>query len=272
MNQVPTINMLRAFVETPPLWQHTRFGVTQFDFPVVDLQGVRPVAFPANRRLGHKIEFLFLECLQGQDRYELLHHSVLIKNGVKTLGEIDFILKDRERESLLQVELTYKFYLIDATIDDPIHQLIGPNRRDLFYHKITKIRNGQFKVPFSPPGSDVLRRLKIDSKKLVQQACFKAQLFVPYHTISIPLGPLNQHCITGFWIPFKDFNTDTFKNYRYYLPTKEEWLLKPYDTESWITHNELLIEVDLSIRKQRAPMVWMKKNGSEFEKFFVVWW
>jgi len=271
MNLLPS-SMLRAFLDTPPLWRHTRFGVTQFELPRIDLQRVRPIGLPANRRLGHKIEYLFVECLQGQDRYELLHHSILIKNGVKTLGEIDFILKDREQPSLLQVELTYKFYLIDSTISDPIHQLIGPNRRDLFLQKITKIRDGQFNVPLSPPGRDRLRGLEIDSETLVQQACFKAQLFIPYHAVSMPVGPFNQHCIAGFWIRFRDFDTDAFKEFTYCLPTKDEWLLTPYDTGSWMAHNELLIEVYSSMRKQRAPMVWMKKHSIEFEKFFVVWW
>ncbi len=172
----------------------------------------------------------------------------------------------------MHIELTYKFYIIDTDITEPIHQLMGPNRRDMFFTKMEKIKQRQFPLLHTPQGTDVLKQNGIDPQKVEQQCCFKAQLFVPYRMPNVHIRPLNKACIGGYWLKFNDFNAKEFQSYSYYLPYKSEWVIIPHNEVPWKSHFEILMDVNLRMIKENAPLVWMKKSETEFEKFFVVWW
>lgn len=267
-----TARLLKVFIQTPPLWLDQQFGIKQFVFPEIDYVAVHDGKVPANMRLGHKMEHIFKNCLEGQRIYKLLAHNVAVKRDNRTLGEIDFLLKDLRDGSFLHLELTYKFYVIDPTLGPPMHQLIGPNRKDTFNSKLEKLTNKQLQLPFLKEGKEQLTLLDIESADLKQEVCFKAQLFAPYHHAEMLIKPFNKHCIAGFWLPFEMFTFSDFHPYEYYLPSKDEWILNPYDKGSWISYNELLLELNGLMFKERSPMVWMKKEEAVFEKFFVVWW
>lgn len=204
--------------------------------------------------------------------YEVLMYNLPIREQKQTLGEIDFIFKKVETQQLIHVELTYKFYIINPEISEPIHQLIGPNKRDMFFTKMEKIKNEQFKLLHSKAGSMALAQRNIDADAITHQACFKAQLFEPYGSDPLGICPLNPNCIVGYWLRVSDFKTDAFKTYQFYIPYKSQWVLEPHTTVEWTPHYETLLEINLRLLKQNAPMVWMKKSNNEIEKFFVVWW
>ena len=267
-----TSKFLKAFIKTPPLWLDRQFGIEQFVFPVIDYVAVDESKVPANMRLGHKMEHLFKNCLQGQLTYELIAHNVAVKRDNRTLGEIDFLLKNKRDGRILHLELTYKFYLIDTTLGEPMYQLIGPNRKDTFYSKLEKLRNTQLNIPFLEEGKEQLALLDVKSEDITQEVCFKAQLFAPYQHFKVVIRPFNNQCVAGFWLPFEAFTTSIFQAYEYYLPTKDEWAVNPYNKGSWISHYELLLELNILMFRKRSPLIWMKKEESVFEKFFVVWW
>ncbi|NNJ88906.1 MAG: DUF1853 family protein [Eudoraea sp.] len=267
-----TTKILKAFIGTPPLWPDRQFGLKQFVFPVIDVDKVHNSNVPANMRLGHKMEHVFKNCLQGQVIYDLLAHNVTVKRNKRTIGEIDFLLKDKRDGRILHLELTYKFYLIDTTLGKPLYQLIGPNRRDKFHSKLEKLKNTQFQIPFLEEGKEQLALLDVKSEDIKQEVCFKAQLFTPYDHSEVVYKPFNKLCISGFWLSFEAFDTIKFQEYEYYVPTKDEWAVSPYNKEFWISHSELLLELKSLLYRKRSPLVWMKKEESVFEKFFVVWW
>ncbi len=223
-------------------------------------------------RLGHKMEHIFKNCLEGQVIFELIAHNVAVKSDNRTLGEIDFLLKDKRDGSILHLELTYKFYLIDPALGEPLYQLIGPNRKDTFHSKLEKLKNTQLQIPFVEEAKEQLAMLDVKSEDITQEVCFKAQLFAPYQHAELVINPFNKHCITGFWLPFEMFNFSEFHSYKYYIPAKDEWVVNPYDKGIWMSYNELLLELNSLMFRKRSPMVWMKKEEAVFKKFFVVWW
>lgn len=261
-----------GFLYTPPLWQNEQFGIQQFEFPKLDLTNFIPEAIPSKIRLGHQMEYVFKQLIEYCKDYEVLLHNLPVKSGNRTIGEIDFILKDVKTAELIHVELTYKFYIINPEISEPIHQLVGPNKRDMFFTKMEKIKNKQFELLHSEDGVNALADNNIDHSKITHQTCYKAQLFEPYGSIPVNIRPLNTNCIVGYWLRFDDFKSGDFKEYQFYIPNKSQWVIEPHAALEWTPHFEILMEINLRILKENAPMVWMKKSETEFEKFFVIWW
>ncbi|MEZ2414226.1 DUF1853 family protein [Muriicola sp. E247] len=261
-----------AFLNTSPLWTRQQFGIEQFIFPEIDLKEVQEFPIPSRMRLGHKMELVFNAAMEKQNRYKLIDRNIVIQRGNRTLGELDFLLRDTSDDSVIHLELTYKFYLIDNEISEPIYRLVGPNRRDMFYTKLDKLKEKQFTLPYTKEGREALQEIWLEADQLKQQTCFKAQLFTPFTLDQIGIRPLNQSCISGFWLRFEQFNSLEFKDYLYYLPSKDDWVLNPYEEVSWINQFNLLLEINLRMLKQSSPMVWMRKDKGDYKKFFVVWW
>ena len=261
-----------GFINTPPLWKKKQFDIRQFEFPSLVLESFNPKSIPGNIRLGHQMEYVFTQLVEYSKAYEVVLHNLAISQEKITKGEIDFILNDKTRDKLIHVELTYKFYIIDSEISDPIHSLIGPNRRDAFFAKMQKIKNLQFPLLHSEEGSKALLDRNIDHLEIEHQCCFKSQLFQPYGSSAVNIGTLNKDCLAGYWLRFDDFNNPEFANGRYYIPSKSEWVIEPNDQVVWKSHYDIMKEINLRLIKENAPMVWVKKFDSEFEKLFVVWW
>jgi hypothetical protein len=261
-----------GFSNTPPLWEKKQFDIQQFEFPELALLPFQPKAIPQNIRLGHQMEYVFKQLVEYSEAYNVVLHNLPIKQRNRTIGEIDFILNDKTRDKLIHVELTYKFYLINPDNQEAIHHLIGPNRRDKFFTKMEKIKNVQFPLLHSEEGSLALFERNIDHFKIEHQCCFKAQLFKPFGSTSVNIGTLNKNCLAGYWLRFDDFNKPEFKNAQYYMPTKSEWVIEPYDQVAWKSHFDIMMDLNLRLLNENAPMVWLKNSSSEFIKFFVVWW
>lgn len=261
-----------GFLQTPPLWKNEQFSIRQFEFPQIALEGFVSQKIPTNIRLGHQMEHVFKQLIEHSPRYDLLICNLPVKEGKQTIGEIDFILQETATEKRIHVELTYKFYIIDDTISEPVHRLMGPNRRDMFFTKMEKIKTRQFQLLHTIAGSKALKEKNIDSTELHHQCCFKAQLFIPYTTTTIRIRPLNKACFFGFWLCFDDFNRKEFNTYEYYIPYKSEWVIAPHLNVAWSSHFETVLDINLRMLKENSPMVWMKKSSTVFEKFFVVWW
>ncbi|MFT5892360.1 MAG: hypothetical protein ACI9Y7_002470 [Dokdonia sp.] len=263
---------IHGFLASPPLWKHTQFGLQQFEIPPLDLSLFEPQPIPEKLRLGHQIEYILHQILSQSDRYEVLAHNIQIKKGNDTIGELDFIIRFRESKKLLHLELTYKFYIIDPTIDEPIHRLIGPNRKDAFFAKLEKTKQKQLPLIHTEEGKKMLKSIGIEASELDQQVLFLGQLFTPYNTIAPSIHPLNTDCIVGFWIRMQDFKSDVFQTNQYYITYKKEWIHTPHQDVQWISYNKALSEIKEKHLLKRAPMVWIKKPHDTIEKCFIVWW
>jgi len=272
MIEVHLQQQIQGFLNTPPIWLHRQFGIQQFNFPKVDTAAFVPVTIPSNIRLGHQMEHVCKQLLEHNEVYDVLLYNLPIREDKKTIGEIDFILKEKHTAQLIHIELAYKFYLIDPDISEPIYQLMGPNRRDMFFTKMEKIKNLQFSLLHREAAITALNKRNIDHSKIQHQACFKAQLFEPYKSNLLGLRPLNPKCIMGYWLRFSDLQDDAFKEHQFYIPYKSQWVIAPNNNVSWTSHYEILMEINIRLLQNNAPMVWIKKSETVFEKFFVVWW
>lgn len=261
-----------GFLKTAPLWTKEQFGLQQFDFPAIDLKNFAPQPMATKLRLGHQMEAVFEQLIQHSTDYNILLKNLSVREGNRTIGEIDFIIENIKNKLIKHVELTYKFYIIDSDISEPIHRLLGPNRRDMFFTKMVKIKNQQIPLLHSKSASETLIKNNIPLELLTHEVCFKAQLFMPHEQSKVSIGSLNKECIAGFWIRFEAFNLKYFQDFRYYIPSKSEWVVQPHHNVEWFSHYEILPEVNLRMIKENSPMLWMKKSANDIEKCFVVWW
>lgn len=263
---------ISGFLNTAPIWKNKQFDIVQFDFPSVDLNTLPQNEIPQNLRLGHQMEHVFRQLMDHSNLYKIVLFNLPIRDQERTLGEIDFILKNKFTNQFIHVELTYKFYLLDPEISTPIHRLIGPNRKDRFFDKMEKIKNEQFELLHNVAGVKALVAHGIDHEKINHQSCFKAQIFPPYYQKSINLDSINKETVAGFWLRLEDFNSAEFTKDHFYIPKKSDWVIAPNDQVDWKSYPEILVEIKQKLEDKRAPMIWRKNREEKFEKFFVVWW
>lgn len=268
-----------GFLNTAPLWKKEQFSLQQFEMPAIDLSTFVPQPIPTTLRLGHQVEYIFKQLLEHSRAYEIVAHNIQVKNGNDTVGELDFILRDvRFRESitapksLRHIELTYKFYVLDPLISEPIHRLMGPNRCDMFFTKMEKTRDKQLPLVYTEDGRKTLKAINVHPKDLYQQTYFVGQLFIPYNSKTPSIRPLNTDCIVGYWLHFKTFTKTLFKKWQYYIPFKYEWLHEPHLECLWQSHYDCMMDINMRHINEHSPMVWIRKEDDTLEKCFVVWW
>ena len=75
--------------------------------------------------------------------YELLGHSIQKIAGPKTLGELDFLLRNTESNKIEHWEVALKYYLAEADLS--LAHWYGLNRDDTLFKKLNHFSQQQFK-------------------------------------------------------------------------------------------------------------------------------
>jgi len=224
---------------------------------------------PEKLRLGHVVEHFVFNELQAENTIELLAENVQIKRNKVTIGEIDCLLK--YDHTPIHLEIIYKFYLYDESVGaSELEHWIGPNRKDSLIEKITKLKNKQLPLLYKPETEQVLHQLDLHIEDIQQQVYFKAQLFVPYGMLGIPLRIINNECIKGYYINFNDL--EQLRKCQFYIPSKLDWLTEVHLEVPWMTYNESISLIKESINQERAPLCWLNNPDGSLQKVFVVWW
>ncbi len=245
-----------------------------FEFPKINLSpailaDLENIPKQGASILGKKMEAFFKIAIKHSPRYELIDHSIQIIQDKQTLGEFDFLVFDKDRDQNLHVELVYKLYLYDASFEKEIDRWIGPKRKDSLHRKLNRLRQKQFPLLKHPASSSYLEKYGLNSDEIEQQICFKAQLFSKEKSSNYEL--INQNCLTGQWIHFKEFTADQYGKFQYYSPKKLEWSSDPSSNWDWMEYSEILEKIERLFNEGQVPLVWMKKPNT-FYSFFIVNW
>lgn len=127
-------------------------------------------------RLGLRFEMLLWFWLldDAYHPYQLLGHSIQKIDGAKTLGELDFVLYNKDTQQIEHWEVALKYYLAEA--DGSLQHWYGLNRSDTLQRKLTHFSQKQFQFQHA-------------CEHTIQQrfAIIKGQLYTPQHTsITLP--------------------------------------------------------------------------------------
>ncbi len=246
-----------------PLYPAYRDSLPQ-DFP--------EISAPEASVLGKRMEHYFTCYVSHFTSEKVLAHNRQIIENRKTVGELDFLLKDSVSGQLTHVELVYKFYIFDpASGTSEIEHLIGPNKRDSLTQKLQRLQKNQFPLLFQRSSEKLLKNLKVDPQLVFQKMCFKASVFLPKQSHSISLQQINPAAVTGYWITAAEFFTEAYKESQFFIPAKRFWPIQPQKNRSWLSFEEIEQQVLKFLGNKYSPLLWMKTSQGNYERFFVVW-
>jgi len=221
--------------------------------------------------LGKQAEYYFQHYLASSQRYELLASNIQIQGTTETLGEIDYLVYDRQTAQHCHIELACKFYLYDDRMPSEYERWMGPNRKDTLYEKVTKLAQKQFQMLFTSEAKPILTELEIDPQYTVQQLCLKAFLFLPKGKETPHISENFKKCIVGEWMHWEDFQKEKETTSLYAIPEKKQWLNSPESLTDWHSLSETKEIIALHIKNRKAPLVYAKSKGA-IRFFFIVYW
>ena len=260
----------QGYAATPPLWKSNSIS----PFKQIELSQIPELIDDAklfkNQRLGKLVEEFVFYQLQQNNSVSWICDNLQIQNGKQTVGEIDALYN--YKNDPIHLEIVYKFYLYDTkeNYSEPLGYWICPNRKDSLIYKLDKLHAKQFPLLYSEFTKTYLENYNINIKRIEQRVCFKAQLFLPYEIKGLNIGPLNADCLAGYYVAFN--NIELFKNFKFHIPRKLDWLLLPHQNVEWLNYTNAIIYIVNEINKQRSPLIWLKSKTEKLEKCFVTFW
>jgi len=182
--------------------------------------------------LGSLYEALWLFYLKHSPRYELLAHNQQFHFQGKTLGELDYLVFDKERAQTIHQEIAIKFYLHHKQAqkkDDWRSHWIGPNAIDRLDLKLDKLADHQFKLTEHPVVNEWLLAQGVSS---VSQECqIQGRLF--YHAddhSSADYRELHPQHLKGVWLYWDEMlerANERTKTHQWVLLEKPLWIIDP---------------------------------------------
>lgn len=160
-------------------------------------------ARPPSPRLGLYFEHLLRQWLASGVEYELLAHGLVIKDGRRTVGEVDFLVRAPNLETVEHWEVAVKFYL--GHPGDGTPRWFGPNARDRLDLKLAKMQGQQLDLLSTDPGREALAQLgcppRARARGLLQGRLYQAlarEFRIEAHQFAHPDNRL------GWWVHFGD--------------------------------------------------------------------
>lgn len=180
--------------------------------------------FDFDQKLGHLYEDALAILLENSPAFELLARNIqLHEAGMPTLGELDFVIRDRRSDALIHLELATKFYL---AVETPTGLLLpGPDSRDNFFKKLHRLRTHQlvlskkYRAAFPAAFRDEI----IISRHLVH-GCLFDHIDSP-----TPAKPdfANPDCRRGRWLKINEVSKHFPADSRFEIIPKPLWPVLP---------------------------------------------
>lgn len=160
---------------------------------------------PFPRRLGFYAERLYSVLLQELLGWPVRLHNQPVRTGSgQTLGELDFIVHNRQNGRIEHHEIAIKFYL-GMTGPDGRSHWYGPDAADRFDAKVNRLRRHQARLTQRPETLAILAAQGI-AGPLPARLFMPGYLFYPRHRscrVRPPPWVPEDHC-RGYWSYQKD--------------------------------------------------------------------
>ncbi|WP_022952805.1 DUF1853 family protein [Leucothrix mucor] len=220
-----------------------------------------------SRALGHRFEALIGYWLTISPNYQILTRNLQLHHDGRTLGELDFIVRDLRSDAVIHLEVSVKFYM-GLTPQASQYYWFGPNLKDCLGKKIDHLKQHQTQLSVLYPE---LMPQTIDQRC----CCVKGRLFYPEQE-SGTRGPngINPNHLRGVWgedvAGFVSDNDLEFvpSNSQYLAINKPQWLseFSVRDIEKY----EVAVDSDFTkVSTEKSPTCFVIVNAErELIRYF----
>ncbi len=192
--------------EKPPIVGHSPFS------------GLRTIESPIylnHSRLGFVYQDVCAQLFKLSDTYQIEAEEIQLFEQKKTIGAIDFIIRNLQNSQLEHWEVAVKFYLLHDS------KWFGPNAADRLDIKLDRMLNHQLKMSSTQSFIDLYPKWNPIKPKLLMQGRLHINPFsleaIPTHSLDYQINP---ESIDGFWCFFSQRHL--IKSQLYPL-TKVQW-------------------------------------------------
>ena len=192
-------SLLRGPAVVNDAWCQDALARSQSWLNALDRQPAALEAYIAERRItriGRLAEALMGYWLRHEGRFELLAENLAVREGGRTLGDFDFIARERQSGEVVHWELTVKFYLHRPEIGG-FSGYVGPGEKDILAAKAGHITDRQLQLAHTPAGKAALALLGVT--KIEARAFCKGWLFYPGPAQVPEMPDLNTGHARGTW-------------------------------------------------------------------------
>jgi hypothetical protein len=223
-----------------------------------------------SRRLGHYYERLWQFALGHAPGVELLAANLAIRDGGRTLGELDVVLRDRD--GVHHFELAIKLYLGPENAGhDPVAWL-GPGCNDRLGSKLAHLAGHQLPMSAAAHSRDVLAQLGLE--QVQAHIWLSGYLFYPWPEQAEPPEGANPQHLRGRWVRRRDW---AIANGERWQPLQRHAWLAPARVEAGECWTAEQFAAWLHMLEQQAPaqlLVRLEQDGwgawQEVERVFLV--
>lgn len=212
-----------------------------------------------SKALGHRFEAFVAYWIEISPNFELLYRSVQLHSDGRTLGELDFILRDKRSQKVIHLEVAVKFYMGLQPLGKP-ENWHGPNLKDSLAKKLNHLKTKQTQLSLQHPE---LLPVAIDERC----CCLKGRLFYPEAFSQlmppqlVPEGISSGHLQGYFGIDVQQF-AESLKA-EYISLTKQQWF-----TELDESDVKQLAATPVSEQPDRPQCFAIVREGREVGRYF----
>ena len=251
-------------------------GVETFDLTFlreVDELKIVDTSSHYRQRLGKQAERILTESLKRSERYRIVASGLNIYDAAnRSVGEIDYILRDAVSQELVHVELACKFYTVRQQDAASHSGWLGPNGRDALEKKIAKMQSHQLPLLYRKETEGLLTQMDLDAREIKQAICFKVCLF--YHLDTELPGYSNafieDEVQVHRWLYLSEWNKAFDPQTEFYLPHKREWITLAQHHKDWFPAADMLRLVKELHGRGHNPMIWSRDASGETARWFVL--
>lgn len=258
---------LASSLITAPLLCRQLAGKAAFDRNQLQLETV-PLDLPQlnfQQKLGHLYEDSLQQLLQRSSRFDLLaSHLQVFDAQQRTLGELDYLLRERHSGKYIQLELAVKFYLA-LPLENGWHYP-GPNPIDTWSRKYHRLHSHQLTLCQRPEARALLRhRYQVDS--VDAQHLIYGVIFRPLNAPYAPLpDTVNPQCRQGSWLYCQEWEQHFSQIEHVWLIPKALW---PVDFRQ--PDRELMTQISADeLRKQAQQRALLFQNPYDHRPCFIM--
>ena len=173
----------------------------------IESRSFRSVRLNFDQKLGHLYEDAFELLIEGSDVLDLLAKNLQIPGAKgQTLGEVDFLIRERSSGTVIHLEVAIKFYLA-VRCPDGFVRYPGPDPRDSLQNKLQRMRAKQLRLTRTDEARSLLmERFNVDTVT-VRQGVYGA-LFdrIDAEGISLP-SFVSEGCRRGKWLSAEEVHS-----------------------------------------------------------------